>query len=78
MGPRISLDGMGKILLLPGLELGTLGPPDRSQPLHRLRYPGPSEKNSCPYQDSNSNPSVLQPVPSGYTDCAMPAPGKEW
>jgi hypothetical protein len=30
-------------------------------------------KHFGPYQDSNSNPSVVQPVVSRYTDCAIPA-----
>jgi hypothetical protein len=38
------LDDMEKLkfLTLPGLELRSLGFPARSQPLYRLRYPGPS------------------------------------
>jgi hypothetical protein len=31
------------------------------------------KENSCPYRDSNSNLSVVQPVASRYTDCAIPA-----
>jgi hypothetical protein len=31
-------------------------------------------ENSCPYQDSNSDPLVIQPIASHYTDCALPAP----
>jgi hypothetical protein len=30
-------------------------------------------ENSCPYWDSNSDPLVVQPVASRYTDCAIPA-----
>jgi hypothetical protein len=28
-------------------------------------------ENSCPYRDSNSDPSVVQPVGSRYTDCTI-------
>jgi hypothetical protein len=31
-------------------------------------------KNSRPYRDSNSDPSVVQPVGSRYTNCAIAAP----
>jgi hypothetical protein len=31
-------------------------------------------ENSWPYQDSNSDPSVIQPVGSRYTNYAIPAP----
>jgi hypothetical protein len=31
-------------------------------------------ENSWPYRDWNSDPSVVQPVASRYTDCAIPAP----
>jgi hypothetical protein len=31
-------------------------------------------ENPWPYRDSNSDPSVVQPVTSRYTDCAIPAP----
>jgi hypothetical protein len=32
------------------------------------------EKNTRPYRDSNSVPSVVQPVASRYTDYPIPAP----
>jgi hypothetical protein len=31
------------------------------------------EKNSLTYQDSKSDPSVVHPVASRYTDCTIPA-----
>jgi hypothetical protein len=31
-------------------------------------------ENSSPYRDSNSDPSVVQPVTSRYTDYAIPVP----
>jgi hypothetical protein len=39
--PRAGLDDVEKrkLLTLPGLELLPLGPPARSKPLYRLRYP---------------------------------------
>jgi hypothetical protein len=33
-------------------------------------------ENSWPYRDSNSDPSVVEPVASCYTDCAIPALNK--
>jgi hypothetical protein len=30
-------------------------------------------ENCCPYRDSKSDPSVVQPVASPYTECAIPA-----
>jgi hypothetical protein len=35
-------------------------------------------ENSWPYQDSNSDPWVVQPVASRYTDYAFPAPSNIW
>jgi hypothetical protein len=32
------------------------------------------KENSRPYRDSNSDPSVVQPVASHYTDFSIPAP----
>jgi hypothetical protein len=32
------------------------------------------KKKFLPYRDSNSDPSVVQPVASRYTNCAIPAP----
>jgi hypothetical protein len=79
--PRSGLDDVErrKILPLPGLQLQPLGRAARSQSLYRLRYPGSSvwttwrRESSGPYQDSNADPSVVQPVASRYTDCAIPA-----
>jgi hypothetical protein len=31
-------------------------------------------EKSCPYRDSNSDPSTVQPVANRYTDCAIAAP----
>jgi hypothetical protein len=31
-------------------------------------------ENSLPYWESNSDPSIVQPVASRYTDCVIPAP----
>jgi hypothetical protein len=33
-------------------------------------------EKSCPYQDSTSDPSVIQPVASHYTDCPIRAPSR--
>jgi hypothetical protein len=30
-------------------------------------------EKSCPYRDSNSDPSAVQPVVSRYIDCNIPA-----
>jgi hypothetical protein len=35
-------------------------------------------ENSWPYRDSNSDPSVVQPVASRYTDYAIPAPANHY
>jgi hypothetical protein len=32
------------------------------------------KKHSLPHRDSNSDPPVVQPVASRYTDCAIPDP----
>jgi hypothetical protein len=42
VGPRTSVDDVEKreFFTLPGLELGPLGRPARSQSLYRLSYPG--------------------------------------
>jgi hypothetical protein len=29
-------------------------------------------ENSCPHRDSSSDPLIVQPVDSRYTDCAIP------
>jgi hypothetical protein len=31
-------------------------------------------KNTCSYQDPNSDPWVVQPVATRFTDCTIPAP----
>jgi hypothetical protein len=58
--------------------------PPRKEPLVSIEYevectPVPvwttwRREKSLPYRDSNSDPSVVQPVPSRYTDYAIPAP----
>jgi hypothetical protein len=40
----------------------------------RAGLDGLENKISWTYWDSNSDPSVVQPVASRYTDCANPAP----
>jgi hypothetical protein len=32
------------------------------------------ENKTCPYRNSNNDPSTVQPVASRYTDCAIPDP----
>jgi hypothetical protein len=32
------------------------------------------KEKSCPYRDSKSDTSAVQPVASRYTDCTIPAP----
>jgi hypothetical protein len=57
----------------------TLGEQPPWYPLER-RLGGPQSwsgqcgENSWPYRDSNSDPSVIHPVASRYTDCAIPTP----
>jgi hypothetical protein len=34
------------------------------------------KRKSLPHRASNSEPSVVQPVASGFTDCTIPAPHK--
>jgi hypothetical protein len=35
-------------------------------------WSGQRGENSCPYRDSNYDPSIVQPVSSRYIDCAIP------
>jgi hypothetical protein len=39
----------------------------------RTRLDDVEGEKSCPYRDSNSDPSAVQPVASRYTDCDIPA-----
>jgi hypothetical protein len=62
VGPRANLDDVEKrkFLILPGLELRTLGRPARSQSLYRLRYPGsllPQASHSKLFFPSFSGPT---------------------
>jgi hypothetical protein len=66
---------------LPGFKRPRQLYPRGKSPRYPLdRFGGPQrqsgrrgeEKNSWPYQDSNSDPSVVQPVSSSYTDYAIP------
>jgi hypothetical protein len=68
--PRHKLEVSGQLhapaALSPGKEPPVpIGPQSRS---------GRRREKFLPYRDSNSNPSVVQPVASRYTDCAIPAP----
>jgi hypothetical protein len=65
--------------------LGAL-PPGRKSPQYPLdrRLGGPQNRSGirggekfCPYRDSNSDLSAVQPVASRYTDCSIPAPIEE-
>jgi hypothetical protein len=47
------------------LDMRLGGPQSRS---------GRRRENSWPYRDSNSDPSIVQPIASRYTDYAIPAP----
>jgi hypothetical protein len=40
---------------------------------HRTGVDDVERRKSCPYRDSNSDPSAVQFVASRYTDCAIPA-----
>jgi hypothetical protein len=78
MDPRAGVDDVDKrkSVNLPGYELRPLGRPARSQSLYRLRYPGSWIGGwVVPRIDlddlENSEPSVVQPVASCYTDCAI-------
>jgi hypothetical protein len=79
--PTAGLDDVEKreSLTLPGLELRPLSRPVRSQSLYRLRYPGSGlddveKKTFLILPGLELDPSVVQPLASRYTDCAIPAP----
>jgi hypothetical protein len=56
VGPRADVEKR-KLLTLPGLELGPLGSPARSQSLYRLSYPGcGSEETNLCHPSRKSNP----------------------
>jgi hypothetical protein len=58
------------------LKAPAASPPGK-EPQYALdrRLGGPRSENSSPYRDTNSDPSVVHPAASRYTDC--PAQPKE-
>jgi hypothetical protein len=75
--PRHYLEGSGQFHAPTALPQGKKPPVPIGYEVawtpEAIRTTGRSE-NSYPHQDLNSDPSVVQPVASRYTDYAIPAP----